>query len=175
MHSKYPNSQTVQIRHLLDQFQWILTPGIVYLYCISLGGRSGVHVPNPLLKKPLCSAVQFSATNNLCKIYTFSINMCFLLSDQGFQAPLSPCDNCVTGPGRCELGLQCKVAVLTNGTVSQTIFAEESMTLNFVTEEKECFVNFSVTAIGGGGLGGGNGEGGGEADIKNMDQSCGHH
>ena len=54
MHSKYPNTQTVQIHHLLDQFQWILTPGIVYLYCISLGGRSGVHVPNPLLKKPLC-------------------------------------------------------------------------------------------------------------------------
>ena len=54
MDSKYPNTQTVQIHHLLDQFQWILTPGIVYLYCISLGGRSGVHVPNPLLKKPLC-------------------------------------------------------------------------------------------------------------------------
>ena len=49
------HTQTVQIHHLLDHFQWILTPGIVYLYCISLGGRSGVHVPTPLLKKPLCS------------------------------------------------------------------------------------------------------------------------
>ena len=55
MHSKYPNTQTVQIHYLFDQFQLILTPDIVYLYFISLGGRSGVHVPNPLLKKPLCS------------------------------------------------------------------------------------------------------------------------
>ena len=67
MHSKYPNTQTVQIHHLLDQFQWILTPGIVYLYCISLGGRSGVHVPNPLLKKPLC--VQWWVKEGAVKIY----------------------------------------------------------------------------------------------------------
>ena len=51
MHSKYPNTQAVQIHHLLDQFQWILTPGIVYLYCLSLGGRSGVHVPKPFTEE----------------------------------------------------------------------------------------------------------------------------
>ena len=71
MDSKYPNTQTVQIHHLLDQFQWILTPGIVYLYCISLGGRSGVHVPNPLLKKPLCSEKKGSVSKNLARWMKF--------------------------------------------------------------------------------------------------------
>ena len=70
MDSKYPNTQTVQIHHLLDQFQWILTPGIVYLYCISLGGRSGVHVPNPLLKKPLCTTLHYTTLHYTTLHYT---------------------------------------------------------------------------------------------------------
>ena len=51
---KYSNTKNVQIPHLFYQFQWILTPDIVYLYCISHGGRSEEDVSTPLLKNPVC-------------------------------------------------------------------------------------------------------------------------
>ena len=47
----------------------------------------------------------------------------------------------------------CQAAVITNGTVTNAIFAEESSVVTLVANEKDCFVDLDldVIAIGAGG------------------------
>lgn len=116
--------------------------------------------------KKLCS------TNYLCKVYTYhnnqtsgEANMCFLLTDSGLQDQVDACDNCVTGPARCEVGQECKVAVLTDGNTYQYIFAEQDMTPTLVSNEKNCYLEAQVFMVGGGGSSAGNGGGAGSGYI----------
>ena len=41
----------------------------------------------------------------------------------------------------------CQAAVITNGTVSNAIFAEESSVVTLVADEKDCLVDLDVIAI----------------------------
>ena len=45
----------------------------------------------------------------------------------------------------------CQAAVITNGTVTNVIFAEESSVATLVANEKYCFADLDVIAIGAGG------------------------
>jgi len=97
-------------------------------------------------------------TEDMCKVYTYydsedpmNPNTCFMMNANGIQSPVLACDYCATGPGRCEVNQRCQAAVITNGSSTQAIFAEESMNLNLVAAEKDCFVDLSTVAIGGGG------------------------
>ena len=45
----------------------------------------------------------------------------------------------------------CQAAVITNGTVTNAIFAEESSVVTLVANEKDCLVDLDVIAIGAGG------------------------
>eukprot|EP00092_Neocalanus_flemingeri_P010623 GFUD01011445.1.p1 GENE.GFUD01011445.1~~GFUD01011445.1.p1 ORF type:complete len:425 (+),score=118.58 GFUD01011445.1:49-1275(+) len=108
-----------------------------------------------------------------CVIYTFyngedpvNPNVCILLTSAGLQMPVTLCDHCVTGPGRCELGQRCQVAVITNGTATQAILAEESMVLNVMATEKDCYTDLTALAIGGGGGNSNSGCGGGSGYLE---------
>jgi len=101
---------------------------------------------------------KFCISNDLCSIYSFynnydqyNPNLCVLLTNEGPQMPIVECDNCATGPGRCYTGQKCQAAVITNGTATQAIFAEKSMTVNMVASEQDCYVDLNVLAVGGGG------------------------
>ena len=98
--------------------------------------------------------------NDLCAVYTFydsedpvQPNVCILLTSFGLQAPVVACQNCVTGAALCNVNQPCQAAVLTNGPMTQAIFAEEDMEIRLEAKEKDCFVELNVVAIGSGGLG----------------------
>ena len=76
--------------------------------------------------------------------------MCILLTSDGLQMPVLPCANCATGPESCNTGQKCKAAVITNGEATP-VFAEESMVVDLVTKEMDCYVDLNLLAIGGGG------------------------
>merc|ERR1719367_69195 len=94
-----------------------------------------------------------------CDLYTYygsgdpvQPETCFLLT--GLGSTVSSCESCHTGPGQCRVNETCKAAVITNdGRATNTIFAEESSTLTLVANEKDCYVDLDVIAIGGGGNG----------------------
>ena len=56
-----PKSVFAQELNLFSQTHWILTRDIIYLQCITLEGRSGVHIPTPIVKNPLCLGDPFAA------------------------------------------------------------------------------------------------------------------
>ena len=104
--------------------------------------------------KELCS------DNSQCTVYTFydsqdpvQPNVCVLLNDSGLRGPVVPCDHCVSGAGLCHVNQPCQVAVLTNGPMTQAIFAEEDMEVRLEAKEKDCYADLNVVAIGSGGLG----------------------
>ena len=98
-----------------------------------------------------------------CDLYTYygsgdpvQPETCFLLTgvlQQGTS--VSPCESCHTGPWQCKVNTNCQAAVLRtiNGSASNVIFAEESSIVTLVANEKDCYVDLDVIAIGGGGHG----------------------
>ena len=61
----------------------------------------------------------------------------------------------------------CQAAVITNGTVTNAIFAEESSVVTLVANEKDCFVDLDVIAIGAGGnYASGTGAGAGKGYVE---------
>ena len=80
-------------------------------------------------------------------------NVCILLTSSGLQAPVVACENCVTGAALCNVNQPCQAAVLTNGPMTQAIFAEEDMEIRLEAKEKDCYVDLNIVAIGNGGLG----------------------
>ena len=98
--------------------------------------------------------------NSLCAVYTFydsedpvQPNVCILLTSSGLQAPVAACEHCVTGAALCNVNQPCQAAVLTNGRMTQAIFAEEDTEVRLEAREKDCYVDLNVVAIGSGGLG----------------------
>ena len=73
------------------------------------------------------------------------------MTSSGLQEAVEPCENCYTGPGQCKVNQTCQAAVITNGTATNIVFAEESSNVELVANEKDCFVDLDVVAIGGGG------------------------
>ena len=109
-------------------------------------------VPDELACKMLCN------TYIHCDLYTFydredlmQPETCVLLTSSGLQKAVEPCQNCFTGPGQCKVNQTCQAAAITNGTVTNVVFAEQSSTVTLVANEKGCFVDLDVVAIGGGG------------------------
>ena len=82
-------------------------------------------------------------------------NTCFFLSNSdGLQKQMESCEHCSTGPAQCNVGQPCQVALVTNGSGIQDFpfLAEEGPTsLTLVAGEKDCYVDFDILAIGGGG------------------------
>ena len=105
------------------------------------------------------------ASNDMCSVYTFygpqdkvNPNVCVLLNSAGLQNPVRTCDNCTSGPAQCKTGMECQVAVFfIDGSHSRdfvtdlVLFAKEDYELNFEAKEKNCFVDATFLAIGGGG------------------------
>ena len=109
-------------------------------------------VPDEFACKKLC------ITDSLCNLYTYYDSQdpvqhetCFLLTSSGLQEAVEPCESCVTGPAQCKVNQTCQAAVITNGTATNVVFAEESSTVTLVANEKDCFLDLDVVAIGGGG------------------------
>ena len=113
-------------------------------------------VQDELACKELC------VFDNRCHIYVFydsedllQPQTCFLLTSSGLENAAQPCQNCFSGPTECRVNQTCQATVITNGTEqlnsTNVIFAEKSMAVTLVANEKECFVDLDVVAIGGGG------------------------
>jgi len=107
-----------------------------------------------------------------CDLYTYydsgdpvQPETCFLLT--GLGETVSSCESCHTGPGQCRVNEACQAAVITNnGRATNTIFAEESSTLTLLANEKDCYVDLDVIAIGGGGKGTARGAGAGSGYVE---------
>merc|ERR1719234_393067 len=115
-------------------------------------------VPDEFACKKLC------ASNDMCSIYTFygpgdkvNPNVCVLLNSVGLQNPVTNCDNCTTGPAHCNTDQECQVAVfgyITDNNyniMTDWVFATESTDLSIEAEEKGCYINATLLAIGAGG------------------------
>ena len=76
---------------------------------------------------------------------------CLLMTSSGLHQAVEPCENYLMGPGQCRVNEVCQAAVNANGTVTNAIFAEESSVVTLVANEKNCFVDLDVIAIGAGG------------------------
>lgn len=109
-------------------------------------------VPDELACKKLC------ITDSRCNLYTFYDSQdpvqpetCFLLTSSGLREAVEPCENCFTGPRHCKVNQTCQAAAITNGTVTNVVFAEQNSKVTLVANEKDCFVDLDVVAVGGGG------------------------
>ena len=109
-------------------------------------------VPDEFACKKLC------IVESSCDMYTYydsedlvQPRTCILMTSSGLQKAVEPCENCFTGPGQCKVNQTCQAAVITNGTATNVGFAEESSNVELVANEKDCFVDLDVVAIGGGG------------------------
>jgi len=99
------------------------------------------------------------ANSEKCKVYTYydvedAINpdTCFLMNSFALHgSPVTACNHCSTGSGRCELNQRCQAAIITNGSSIQAISAEESMSFDLVAGEKDCYVELKIVGVGGGG------------------------
>ena len=97
-------------------------------------------------------------TESVCDLSTYYDSQdpvqpetCFLLTSSGLQDAVQPCKNCFAGPDQCKVNQTCQAAVVTNGTATNVVFAEENSAVTLVANEKDCFVDLDVVAIGGGG------------------------
>jgi len=110
-------------------------------------------VGDELICKKICEE------NNNCKAYTYytgyhatNPHSCVLLTTTEFTGQPWECEHCATGPPTCELGQPCKVKTFDKSYPVMVPIAEDTV-LNFITAEKDCFVNMNAVLIGKGGDG----------------------
>ena len=80
-------------------------------------GNNLVEVVGGVAGEPSCK--QQCTDNTDCNVYTYydaddddNLELCLLLSNGELQEPVSPCDNCRTGPASCRTGQQCTQRML---------------------------------------------------------------
>ena len=94
-------------------------------YVGAIDGNNLVDMVSDVQDEATCK--QLCTTNDDCEVYTYhknktitEANMCFFLLNSGLKTEAEVCDNCVTGPSRCEAEKECKVAVFDiDGTALQ--------------------------------------------------------
>ena len=108
--------------------------------------------------KGLCAA------NASCNAYTYYDaahttyqHLCMLLTS--VKDPVKECENCQSGPDRCEAFHECSFGFFTDGVelYSRKFFSDTSKTISYVAGEDSCSKTVISVAVGSGGPAGGGG------------------
>ena len=149
----------------LNQCEYCLTAYITPTGTCSISYEGSVNVENLIgLEADVntekdCKNLCFS--NDFCSSYTYyddehatHKHLYMLLTS--IKNPVKKCENCQSGPDRCDAFEACRFGLWSNGkeiSAENCLLVKESKTLNYLSGEDGCFKTIIAVAIGSGGHG----------------------